>query len=159
LKIIQIKALNRSIYSHLESQRKNLEEKRESVDKLLLFYENLKYKQSYLRRQIRVCKDLSTPILNDIESEINEKIGTTSFESLSQLEKMHRDAIETLENEKAIRREMQDKLTHLETKHQTLAEKMDKKRKFLDELPARVSMIKVSTVDLNSQFNLAIQDI
>lgn len=156
--LVNMKSMNRNIYGNLESKRKEVDAKRENVDRLLLFYENLKYKQSYLRRQISVCKDLSTPQLNLIEKETNQIIAAREFNSISQLQSQHDNAIKILNEEAHQRKEMQSTVYHLEIKHHRALEQLDKKRKFLDDLPTRVAAIKASTTDLSAQFAAVMQE-
>ena len=155
---MDLKSQNREVYSQLESKRKFVETKKENVDRLFLFYENLKYKQSYLRKQIRICQDLTTPALSLIESEISKEIVATSFVSDADLEARHLLGTQILESEHKTRGEMQGQVTVLEQKLQGVLEKVDKKRKFLDDLAVRVSVVKASTIDLQAQFTSVLDE-
>ena len=156
---MELKAINRKIYSELDQKKKEVDMKRENVDRLLLFYENLKYKQSYLRRQIKICKDLSTPKLNSIEKDIDQVIGATTFSTMEELQIQHDRAQELLEAEADKRKKMQSVQVDLQCKHQAIVEKVDKKRKFLEELPTRVATVKAATADLQHQFSTAMQEL
>jgi len=155
---LDLKSRNREIYSQLESKRKIVETKKENVDRLFLFYENLKYKQSYLRKQIRICQDLTTPALTLIESEIGKEIVATTFVSDVDLTARHQLGTQILDSEYKTRNEMQGQLTVLEQKLQGVLEKVDKKRKFLDDLAVRVSVVKASTIDLQAQFTNVLEE-
>ncbi len=156
--MMKLKSFNRQIYSNLEIQRKEVEAKKESISSLFLYLENLKYKQSYLRKQIKVCKDLSTPTLNAVEKDLDSSIGITKFISVEDLKQHHTQGLQLLENEKLLRLDMQHNLTTLEQKLATQIEKVDKKRKFMDELPTRVALVKSAAADLQNQFAVALQD-
>jgi len=155
---LDLKSRNREIYNQLENKRKFVETKKENVDRLFLFYENLKYKQSYLRKQIRICQDLTTPALTLIESEIGKEIVATTFVSDGDLTARHQLGTQILDSEYKTRNEMQGQLTVLEQKLQGVLEKVDKKRKFLDDLAVRVSVVKASTIDLQAQFTNVLEE-
>jgi hypothetical protein len=155
---LDLKSRNREIYSQLESKRKFVETKKENVDRLFLFYENLKYKQSYLRKQIRICQDLTTPALTLIESEVGKEVVATTFVSDVDLTARHQLGTQILDSEYKTRNEMQGQLTVLEQKLQGVLEKVDKKRKFLDDLAVRVSVVKASTIDLQTQFTNVLEE-
>lgn len=166
LKLIKLKSLNREIFIETENKRKLVESKKEQVDQLLLFYENLKYKECFLQRQIRVCRDLATPSLNIIEKDLDMNISTMEFHNNTsdedhaiELTKFHSNSINILEKEMLERNEMQTQLNALDTKMQAELEKLDKKRKFLDELPTRISLVKAATIDIQNQFAAAVQEI
>ena len=156
---LDLKSLNREIFTTLEKKRKHIESEKEKIEKLLLFYENLKYKQSYLHKQIRICKDLYTPNLNTIQNEMNTKLGTNTYTNQETLTEINQNSVNLLENEITLRQNMQITLNELEVKYNKSVEKLDKKRKFIDELPTRVSIIKSSTVDLHTQFINAVAPI
>lgn len=155
---MDLKSQNRELYSQLETKRKFVETKKENVDRLYLFYENLKYKQSYLRKQIRICQDLTTPSLAVIQAEIGQEIVATTFISDEDLEARNQLGTQILDSEHKKRSEMQQQLTVLEQKLNGVLEKVDKKRKFLDELAVRVSVVKASTIDLQAQFTAVLEE-
>ena len=159
LLFLDLKSFNRQIFTTLEKKRKEIESEKEKIEKLLLFYENLKYKQSYLHKQIRICKDLYTPNLNTIQNEMNTKLGTNTYTNQETLTEINQNSVNLLENEITLRQNMQITLNELEVKYNKSVEKLDKKRKFIDELPTRVSIIKSSTVDLHTQFINAVAPI
>ena len=159
LTLLKLKSSNRDIFSQHEANTKLLEEKKEKVDKLLLFYENLKYKQSHLRRLIRLSKDLKTPSLTDIENELNTSIGVTEYRTMEDLQRTHEEALELLESELKQRVELEKSLKSLEKNYQTVVEKLDLKRKFLEELPTRMTVLKSSATEIQAQFAAVSRDL
>jgi hypothetical protein len=98
----------------------------------------------------RECKDLSTPALNSLEAELGAQIGLTAF--VANLNEVHTTAVAAMSHESDSRRDLQAHLLQLNLKYQLAVDKLDKKRKFLDELPTRVSLVKSATNDLSNQF-------
>lgn len=145
-----MKALNRKIYLALDDRRKDIEAKRDIVDKLQLQYENLLYKQSYLQREIQTCKDLDTPNLVAIEKELARPLASAVFSE--NLEAVTVNTMETLKAEQEARVEAKKHLESLkETRDQAIKE-CDKKRKFMDDLPSKLIKIQLSTMELQTQF-------
>lgn len=114
--------------------------------------ENLLYKQAYLMREIRQCKDLSTPSLDQLEAELGGPIGLHTYTDASAFNATHSQALQTCSSESEARKEMQTHLLQLNLKYQLAVDKLDKKRKFLDELPTRMCVVKAATTDLQNQF-------
>ena len=102
---------------------------------------------------------MATPSLMIIEKEVELKVAATEFNSDSDLQQLHETGMNLLNNEKKERNEMQNNLNDLDQKMQIELEKLDKKRKFLDELPNRISLLKDSTTDLQNQFSTAVGEI
>jgi hypothetical protein len=100
----------------------------------------------------RQCKDLSTPALNTLEAELKMTIGLQEYEST--LDAVHAQALRTMQAESEARRDMQTQLLGSTLKQQQAVDRLDKKRKFLDELPTRVSLVKAACSDLQGQFLL-----
>jgi hypothetical protein len=100
----------------------------------------------------RQCKDLSTPALNALEAELKMTIGLQEYEST--LDAVHAQALRTMQAESEARRDMQTQLLGSTLKQQQAVDRLDKKRKFLDELPTRVSLVKAACSDLQGQFLL-----
>lgn len=155
-----LKSALRSVYLASDAHRKEVDSAKEKVDKSNLALENLLYRQAYLRREIRTCKDLSTPNLSAIEDEIKdeleEKLGAIEFRE--DLSSFHERSMTLLQKEMDQRESMQSILQSRKQKQQQSIEKLDKKRKFLEELPTRVAFVKAATGDLQNQFTLAMQD-
>lgn len=149
---MRIKAQNRRVYLGLEEKRNELEAKKGTVDMLKLNYENLLYKQAYLQREIRACKDLATPHLAEIEKELGQTLTTHTYSS--ELEDVNRKALELLESERQSRVETEKVLDALKETHNEALKKLDRKRKFLDELGPKVEVISNLANDLSTQFGL-----
>ena len=141
----------------LEAKRKDVELQKERVDRLNLVLENLLYKQAYLRREIRLCKDLSTPNLFDVEKETLQQLGATQYHE--NLQTHHEESLSTLELEMKERSNMEAQLKGLRQKHQAIIDKLDKKRKFLEELPTRVAIVKAASADIQNQFSQVMQEV
>ena len=109
------------------------------------------YIKAYLGREIRACKDLITPELSMIEKNINRQIGIDDYSD--DLQSQHTETLNILSQELADRKEMQLALKNLRKEHNNVLEKLEKKRKFLDELPAFVRNVRSSTIELKSQFD------
>jgi hypothetical protein len=148
--LIKAKSLNRTVYLELEEKRTAMETRKVTVDKLQLSYENLLYKQAYLQREIRSCKDLSTPNLTKIETELGEKLGTTVYSD--RLDMINTETREKLTNEQSARIETEKLLEACkETRNQEL-KKLDRKRKFLDELPNKMQALSKAVADVDKLF-------
>jgi hypothetical protein len=157
MSFVKMKRMNRDIYLSLEAKRKDVELHRDKVDKLHLDLENLLYKEAHLLREISLCKDLSTPNTQTIEDEINMKLASTDF--TQELNNVHEESLALLDKEMSARQKMMEESQALSQTHQHATDKLDKKRKFLDELPTRISTVKTATTDLQNQFNTALQDV
>ena len=66
--LIQLKTLAHGIQIHLDNKRKKLTEGKQRLDLKQLKLENLRYKEAFLRREIRECKNLHTPETDKVES-------------------------------------------------------------------------------------------
>lgn len=120
------------------------------VDKLKLTYENLLYKQAYLQREIRACKDLATPSLSEIEKELGQTLATHEYSA--QLSEVNSQALELLEQERVSRVETEKVLDSLKEKRNEALKTLDRKRKFLDEVPSKVEVISALAKELDTQF-------
>lgn len=147
---MQIKALNRKVYQELEERRSQLEAKKGVVDMLQLSYENLLYKQAYLQREIRACKDLATPNLTEVEKELGKHLASTEF--ADNLADINSQAIASLEAEKMARIETEVILSGLKETRDAALKKLDRKRKFIDDLPSKIDRINNTVKDVQSQF-------
>lgn len=147
---MKLKVSCRELHAQLDDQRKTLEAKKSAIDKLQLGYENLLYRKAHLQREIRICKDLATPNLLEIEKELDRKLGSTEYQET--LEAITQSTIEMLKEEMQERVEQKAKLDSIHEQHQALVEELDKKRKFLAEIPLKVAVIKSAALDLKNQF-------
>lgn len=116
-----------------------------------LNYENLLYKQAYLQREIRACKDLATPNLTEIEKELGQELATHQYSN--NLNDVNANALELLEKERISRTESEAILVNLKETRNIALKKLDKKRKFLDELPGKIETINALAKDLEVQFD------
>ena len=149
--MLKIKNLNRQIYLTLEEKRSEIEARKSIVDKMKLNYENLLYKQAYLQREIRACKDLATPNLTEIEKELDQELATHQYSN--NLNEVNTNALELLEKERISRTESEAILVNLKETRNIALKKLDKKRKFLDELPGKIETINALAKDLEVQFD------
>ena len=149
--MLKIKNLNRQIYLTLEEKRSEIEARKSIVDKMKLNYENLLYKQAYLQREIRACKDLATPNLTEIEKELGQELATHQYSN--NLNDVNANALELLEKERISRTESEAILVNLKETRNIALKKLDKKRKFLDELPGKIETINALAKDLEVQFD------
>jgi len=154
--LVQLKTINRNIQLSLDSQRKEIELKKNTVDKLQLNMENYLYRQAYLKRDIRECMDLSTPNLDEIERETGIAMGTKIYRN--DLEAVNQDTLEALNSEKELRLAAQAELEQALRRNKEVIEQLDKKRKFLDDLPVKMKLIKDATAELHEQFKTIVSD-
>jgi hypothetical protein len=147
---VKIKTQNRQIYLALEERRNELETKKGVVDMLKLNYENLLYKQAYLQREIRACKDLATPNLSEIEQELGQKLATHDFSE--RLAEINEKALSQLETERQARMQTEGVLAKMKDTRDDALKKLDRKRKFLDELPGKIDAISQLAKELEGQF-------
>lgn len=150
LTLARLKILNRDLHLDIDSQRKDLNNRKVSLEKLQLLYENLLYEKSYLMRQIEETQDLSTPNLDEIASERGHRVEILTYhDNLPELEKQ---SLNELQQEMDERIATQKVLDELEEKSKNLTEVLDKKRRFMDELPKKIAHIRSTTMDLSRQF-------
>eukprot|EP01031_Cornospumella_fuschlensis_P035526 gene35527-43074_t len=148
LALMKLKVIARDLYSKLDENRKSLEARKAAIDKLQLTYENVLYRKAYLKREIQTCKDLATPNLDDIERELGQKLGTLVYSD--NLEGITENTIELLNAEMESRKTLKRSLDSLQKERQALQEKLEKKRKFLAEVPRKVATLKAAALDLKT---------
>ncbi len=154
--LVQLKTINRNIQLSLDSQRKEIELKKNTVDKLQLNLENYLYRQAYLKRDIRECRDVSTPNLDEIERETGIAMGTKLYRI--DLEEVNQSTLEALDFEKELRLAAQAELEQALQRNKEVIEQLDRKRKFLDDLPLKMKLIKDATAELHEQFRNIVSD-
>jgi THO complex subunit 5 len=144
---------HRQISTALDSRRRILEQHKECVDSLHLQLENLLYKKAYLLREIRECRDFTTPALQAVESDTSKKIASLQFST--ELSRQHQQALEFLETEMELREHGKAALEekkHLYAKRET---ELDGRRKILDELPGRITRVEAAvSSELNPIFDV-----
>lgn len=149
MNLMRLKALNRQMHTSLEAKRKEVELQKEKVDRLQLTLENMLYKQTYLQREIRICKDLQTPNVAKIEEDLGRKV--TSMTYSDSWAEQHDAALQTLNEEMEARKNIIGVRDSINATHQQYLDVLDKKRKFLDELPLKAEAIKAAAVDVKSK--------
>lgn len=147
LLMVQLKKMNRTVMNGLASKQAEVDNAKSIVDKAQLRLENLLYKQSYLLREIRMCKDFSTPQLEMVEKEIGQMIGARTYSA--DLSEVHKKSLAMLKSELLARKLDQEILTNKKSLSQTNTEKLNLKRKFMDDLPNKIDAIKVVSNELN----------
>lgn len=149
---IKLKHFNREIQQAVEEKRKEVERGKEKVEMLKLKLENVLYKKAYLQREIRVLRDFTTPELNAVEKEIGRPLAAVVF-SAKTLAEIELEAKAVMNGEIIEREETSKKLEQLTTVKASKEEILDKKRKFLDDIPLRMTLVKASTADMQAQFD------
>jgi hypothetical protein len=150
--LAKLKMINRNLNITLEQKRKLLENKKLGIEKLQLLKDNLLYKKSYLHREIRSCQDLITPSLDEIEKERSEIIVSKQYQP-NLLSEFHEIAKATLKEEEKERILMKSFFDEKTSYYQKRLEVLDRKRKFVDEFPSKVSKIRASTTELIKEFD------
>jgi hypothetical protein len=150
---IKLKHLNREIQQALEQKRNEVEKEKEEVEMLKLKLENVLYKKAYLQREIRVLKDFSTPELNAVEKEIGRPLAAVDSSPSGALSNIEAIAKDVMNKEIIEREETSKRLDQLTAVKVSKEEVLDKKRKFLDDIPLRMSLVKASTADIQAQFD------
>lgn len=150
--LAKLKTLNRTIHKTIDEERKQLETKKTELEKLQLNYENLVYKKNYLLREVHQCKDISTPHLQKIEEERGHSIGTLVYEA-NLFPELHEAALREISEEQEQRRAMEEEYQRQQQLYAEKMEELDRRRKFLEEFPKKVSAIRASTVDLGKEFS------
>eukprot|EP01040_Poterioochromonas_malhamensis_P010137 gene10137-11022_t len=145
--LAKLKTLNRNIHKSIDEERKKLEGKKTDLEKLQLNYENLIYKKNYLLREIHQCRDITTPHLQQIEEERCAPIGTLVYEE-NLFPDLHEAALRELQEEKEQRRAMEEEYQQRQQLYTEKMEELEKRRKFLEDLPKKVAGIRAATNDL-----------
>jgi len=139
MKTVSLKAWHRSLYSQHEEKRQKVEEAREIVDRRHLQLENLLYKQDHLQREILTCKDILTPELQQIEGELGIKFTVDKY--TSDLDQIHNRTISSLLSELEMRKEVLAELEAKEKKVKDLEDILERKRKFVEDLPGKLGIL------------------
>jgi len=148
---MKIKTIQHNLYTLLEHKNAIIESKKNNVDQLQLSYENLLYKQAYLQREIRACKDLPTPNLIEIENELNLKLGTIVY--TDKLQEIMEQAMLAIKQDEIDRTEMGTYLEELIKESESAVSILDKKRKFNDEFLTKIEPIAVAMNTQYAQFD------
>ena len=148
--VIELKSLNRCVILNLEERRRELEQKKTIVDQLQLNLENLQYKEAFLNREISACQDLATPCLNEIEKELKMDLGTRMY--VDSLNEVHEKTVSILQQEKVDRVETQERLHELLLEDKRTLDRLERKRKFVDDLPSKMLSVVAATAELQAHF-------
>lgn len=148
--LIKLKCYNRNVQVALEEQKREIDAKRLKVDNLQLNLENLRYKESYLLREIRSSRNVNTPNLNKVEKELNKKLGAHVY--TDDMKSINEQTIVELQKEESTRIATNKLLDDMTQRNAIVVEKLSNKRKFLDELPGKVDIIAKAAKELEEQF-------
>lgn len=143
--------LNRELHINIANERKELDSAKTTMEKLQLSYENLLYEKSYLQREIEQCRDLRTPHLDEIAKERGHRVETLEY--CEELDALHTVALAELESERQERLAMKRILEEKEEEAKVLNAVIDKKRRFMDDLPLKIAHIRGTTMELSRQFD------
>ena len=177
LQLLQLKIQNRRCSSILEHQEQLTNAQKEKNDNNRLRLENLLYKQTYLHREIKSCKDFTPKETFLVEKDIETTL--LHHEYTSDLQIRHRHSLMSLAKEYEERQLIQVNISRLKQEYSDgavflvrratekgefssncykkinicindsfLVGTQDKKRKFLEEIPGKLNTILAATNDL-----------
>lgn len=133
---MKLKSVNRNVFKEYEALRSEVEASKETIDKGNLLLENLKYKQSHLKREIKSCKSKRYPNIDRVESDMNARLAPSSFsdDMCDVRDSATRAMLADFEERKALN----DKLAALMVEHAELGQSLLRKRKLIDDVPVFV---------------------
>lgn len=150
LESIKLKRLNRNQLLSLDSRRCEVEKTKERVGQAQLTLENLLYKQSYLLREIQICKNFVASELKETEKEIQTSLTITEY--CPDLKEKHRSSLEFLENELKLRQQLEQEILTQQTLLNERNEILTKKRKTLEEFPEKLKSLKTLASELSETY-------
>lgn len=153
----RLKMQSRSLHLDLDTERRQREVRRTHVDQLQLTHENLLYQKAHIQREIEKCKDLPTPNIDEVQREMGTSLGTTIY--VENLEEINSQTIKALMGEKEARIAMKQQLETLEETHAKGAEELQRKRKYLDDIPDQVAKIRGTSKDLAEDLTSIVKEI
>jgi hypothetical protein len=136
----------------MEAKRRFVEEKRSCVDQKILQLENLNYKRAYLKRQINFTKDNTCNATNSIEEELDKKGNLTIANYSDDLNQRKDLILADLQVEEDYRKLLKEDLEKNELELKLTIENLDKKRKFIEALPFKISALLNSSEEIKSLF-------
>lgn len=139
LALLQMKILNRKTMLQLERKEADVNEQKEKNDSNRLRLENLLYRKAYLAREIKACKDFMPSEVASVEVEVGHPLVHDTF-SLD-LPQKHRSSLIALASEYQERQRVQELLAKLKDQHVIETGALDKKMKFLEELPGKLDVL------------------
>lgn len=134
--LIQMKVLNRKAMRLLDDKESRVIEQKEKNDSNRLRLENLLYRKAYLAREIKACKDFIPAEVAAVEAEVGAALIHDSFSA--DLAARHRGSLAALAGEYQERQRVQELLAKLKEQHVSETGLLDKKMKFLEDLPSRL---------------------
>ena len=151
--LIKLKNWQRNLFLKLDVKRRMVEEQRERVDKKLLQLENLNYKRAYLKRQINITKDHTAVEVVAIEDELDQKGFLTINTFTEDIDHRLEGILNKLHDENEARKRQRNEIDAKEVELRSLIEVLEKKRKFIDELPAKINALILSASDVQLHFS------
>lgn len=155
--MVRLKNWQRSLFLKLDAKRRMVETQRDRVDKKLLQLENLNYKRAYLRRQINITKDHTSAEVASVEDELGQRGDFTISTFTEDIEHRHEGILNMLHSENELRQQQRNELDAKEAELRTVMEILEKKRKFIDEIPAKISVIIQSASEVQLYFTKEIE--
>lgn len=137
LGMLRLKAGNREAMALLEKREAAVAAQREKNDQARLRLENLLYRQAYLAREIRACDDFATSAAAAAEKELGGEPLIQQSHS-ADLASRHKRSLNRLAEEFESRRDKRAALAELRAAYASETGALDKKRRFLEELPSRL---------------------
>lgn len=147
LSMINLKKRNREHFLGLEKKKSSVDSFRERIGQAQLKLENLLYKKAHLIREIQTCQQISTPAVTSVEQELATAIAVESYSS--NLRDLHRESLEKLRTELARRKTKQATVYEAQNLKNELEDSLDKKRKILEGIPEKLSVVAASTSQLS----------
>jgi hypothetical protein len=135
--LLRMKAGNREAMALLERREAAVAAQRERNDQARLRLENLLYRQAYLAREIRACDDFSASAAATVEKELGGEPLLQQTHT-ADLAARHKRSLNRLAEEFESRRDKRAALAELRAAHAEETSALDKKRRFLEELPSRL---------------------
>lgn len=157
VQLARLKMQSRTLHLDLDTERRQREVRRTHVDQLQLTHENLLYQRAHVQREIEKCKDLPTPNIDEIQREMGCALGTVVF--VDNLEEINQRTLAALESEKEARISMKRKLDALEADHAKGLEELQRKRKYLDDIPDQVGKIRATSKELAEDLTSIVKEI
>jgi hypothetical protein len=143
LAVLQLKVLGRQSMLSLDAREGGVAQHKERNDAHRLRLENLLYRKAYLAREIQACKDFTPAETHRVEGETGQGLLHSRYSA--DLPGRHRQSLASLAGEFQSRQRMQELLAKLKEQFQEETGALDKKMRFLEELPGRLDAVLAST--------------
>ena len=146
--MVKLKDLNRRIHKSIMEASEVIEEKKVNVENSQLKAENLRFKKTTLIREIIRCKDLKTPALNKVESDLDKNL--VSYRYNSDLKEQHCFAFDEMDLEFKKRKQEILVLEEKNEKRKELEAKLDEKSTFLHtDLSGKIQQLQSTTESID----------